>query len=61
MFWPLNERFEKNIFVLDNGLKFCIPPKPIKGKELFAEFKILHAQLTRHNISDPLEFNKLPA
>ena len=48
-------------FVLGNGLEFCIPPQTINREELFAEFEILHAQLAKHEISNPLKFNKLRA
>ena len=48
-------------FVLGNELEFCIPPQTINREELFAEFEILHAQLAKHEISNPLEFNKLRA
>ena len=48
-------------FVLGNGLEFCIPPQTINREELFAEFEILQAQLAKHDISNPLGFNKLRA
>ena len=36
-------------------------PEIINREELFAEFEILHAHLAKHEISNPLEFNKLRA
>ena len=45
-------------FVLSNGLDFCLPPKSINRKEVFAEFDILFAQLARQK---PISSNEVSA
>ena len=37
------------MFVLNHGLKFCIPPKRVNREELFAEFEHLVGQLNHHS------------
>ena len=48
-------------FVLSHGLNFCLPPTNSKREGIFAEFKILIAQLQHHQPQLPKKHSALKA
>ena len=52
---------ETEAFVLSHGLKFSIPPHPIKREELFSEFESLAGQLKHHEPTSKEEQQRLYA
>ena len=53
--------FDTEKFVLSNGLDFCLPPKSVNRKEIFAEFEMLYAQIARQKPISSKELSSLKA
>jgi hypothetical protein len=52
---------ETESYVLNHGLKFCIPPRKVTRELIFSEFEILSGQLKHHKPYSKLHIDRLNA